>query len=319
MTRFGDFACFVSMFPHLVAGPILRFAFLAKQLEKREITRDKLARGVALFCVGMGKKVLLANTAGALSDVCFGAHGISLTQAWAGAFAYAMQVYFDFSGYSDMAVGLGLMLGFVFARNFDSPYRADSLTDFWRRWHISLSSWLRDYLYIPLGGSRMSSARTYFNLTVTMVLGGLWHGAAWTFVIWGAIHGLGLAIERAGAKTLLERLPRPARQALVFFVVLNAWVFFRAESLSHALGYLSSMYGVSSPAPTAGLVSALAFTPLQLAGTVLGAAVVWLGKDAWQFTRTLTFGRAVALVSLMLVSVAMLSVQSYNPFIYFIF
>jgi len=297
MTRFGDFACFVSMFPHLVAGPILRFAFLAKQLEYREITRLKIVRGIALFCVGLGKKVLLANSVGALADVCFGSHGITTAQAWAGALAYALQVYFDFSGYSDMAVGLGLMLGFVFARNFDSPYRADSLTDFWRRWHISLSSWLRDYLYVPLGGSKHGTRRTYLNLIVTMLLGGLWHGAAWTFVIWGGIHGVGLAAERAGGGKLLHALPRAVRIGLVFFVVTNAWVFFRSENLPAALEYLSAMYGGSDGGLHSGLISSLAMTPLSLVGMALGAAVVWLGMDAWR----------------------LLAVQSYNPFIYFIF
>jgi alginate O-acetyltransferase complex protein AlgI len=152
MKHFGDFSCFVSMYPHLVAGPILQFSFLAEQLEGRRLTMDKFARGVAMFALGMGKKVLLANPCGKIADTVFAAAGPGVVDAWYGVTAYAFQIYFDFSGYSDMAIGLGLMLGFVFARNFDGPYRSGSLTEFWRRWHISLSGWLRDYLYVPLGG-----------------------------------------------------------------------------------------------------------------------------------------------------------------------
>jgi alginate O-acetyltransferase complex protein AlgI len=168
-----DFACYVSMFPQLVAGPIIRFAEVADQMRSRTHTLAKFARGVAFLAVGLGKKVLLANPCGKVADTVFGASSATAADAWTGLVAYAFQIYFDFSGYSDMAIGLGLMMGFVFARNFDSPYRADSITDFWRRWHISLSSWLRDYLYVPLGGNRKGPRRTYVNLALVMLLGGL--------------------------------------------------------------------------------------------------------------------------------------------------
>jgi alginate O-acetyltransferase complex protein AlgI len=178
-----DFACYVSLFPQLVAGPIIRFSEVADQLRERRHTLEKFARGVAMFSLGMGKKVLLANPCGKVADMAFDAGSVVAVDAWYGVLAYAFQIYFDFSGYSDMAIGLGLMLGFTFPKNFDSPYRAESITDFWRRWHISLSSWLRDYLYIPLGGNRRGPWRTYANLAAVMLLGGLWHGAAWNFVI----------------------------------------------------------------------------------------------------------------------------------------
>jgi alginate O-acetyltransferase complex protein AlgI len=181
---FIDFACFVSMFPQLVAGPIIRFSEVADQLRHRTHTLLKFSRGVAFLSLGLAKKVLIANPCGKIADVVFDAGGRGALDAWYGAVAYAFQIYFDFSAYSDMAIGLGLMLGFVFPKNFDDPYRSQSMTEFWRRWHISLSTWLRDYLYIPLGGNRKGPRRTYVNLFIVMLLGGLWHGAAWTFVIW---------------------------------------------------------------------------------------------------------------------------------------
>ncbi|MFC2173763.1 MBOAT family O-acyltransferase, partial [Acidobacteriota bacterium] len=193
---FFDFACYVSMFPQLVAGPIVRFHEVADQLRNRVLSMEKFARGVAFISLGLAKKVILANPCGKIADTVFDAGSAYALDAWYGLTAYAFQIYFDFSGYSDMAIGLGLILGFVFPKNFDSPYKSQSITEFWRRWHISLSTWLRDYLYIPLGGNRKGSSRTYINLALVMLLGGLWHGAAWNFVVWGGIHGTLLAFER---------------------------------------------------------------------------------------------------------------------------
>src|SRR5262245_5715051 len=210
--NFVDFACFIAMFPQLVAGPILRFAAMAEQLQQRPHMLSRFARGVTFFSVGLAKKVLLANPCGKVADTVFDAASATCLDAWYGVIAYAFQIYFDFSGYSDMAIGLALMLGFVLAKNFDSPYRAQSITEFWRRWNISLSSWLRDYLYVPLGGNRLGERRTYLNLAIVMLLGGLWHGASWNFVIWGALHGGLLAFERAfGKRPLYFALPAPFR------------------------------------------------------------------------------------------------------------
>ena len=204
-----DFACYVSMFPQLVAGPIIRFHEVARQLEQRTHTLEKFARGTALFSLGLSKKVLLANSCGLLADLVFDAGGRSCLDAWIGLLAYSFQIYFDFSGYSDMAIGLGLMLGFTFPKNFDSPYRSASITEFWRRWHLSLSNWLRDYLYIPLGGNRLSPSRTYINLAMVMLLGGLWHGAAWTFIVWGAFHGAILCMYRVAEPRVKAVLGTP--------------------------------------------------------------------------------------------------------------
>ena len=185
-----DYWCYVAMFPQLVAGPIVRFRDVADQLRERTHTIEKFARGVAFLALSLGKKILLANPCGKVADMAFDAGSIGCIDSWIGVVAYAFQIYFDFSAYSDMAIGLGLMLGFMFAKNFDSPYLSQSITEFWRRWHLSLSTWLRDNLYYPLGGNRKGPVRTYINLALVMLLGGLWHGASWNFVIWGAIHGL---------------------------------------------------------------------------------------------------------------------------------
>src|SRR5688572_22919818 len=276
MANFADFSCFVSMFPHLVAGPILKFSYLADQLEHRTLTLDKFARGVSFFALGMVKKVLLANPCGKIADLVFGAGSVHTLDAWFGASAYAFQIYFDFSGYSDMAIGLGLMLGFVFTRNFDSPYRAQSITEFWRRWHISLSTWLREYLYVPLGGNRKGVRRTYVNLVVTMLLGGLWHGAAWNYVIWGGIQGVMLAFERSlGRKSPYGMLPRPARVVLTFAIVLVSWVFFRGGDLAHISSFLGSMFGLSNGVQAgAGLLAGIIYAPYYLMSFVLAAVVV---------------------------------------------
>ena len=185
----SDFACFIALFPQLIAGPIIRYHTVATQLIRRSHTWERFGSGATLFVLGFAKKILLANPLGRVADTAFAAESLTAFDAWFGVIAYAFQIYFDFSGYSDMAVGLGRLVGFEFIKNFNAPYRAESITDFWRRWHISLSTFLRDYLYIPLGGNRHGPGRTYVNLTIVMLLGGLWHGANWTFVIWGAYHG----------------------------------------------------------------------------------------------------------------------------------
>jgi alginate O-acetyltransferase complex protein AlgI len=320
MKSFTDFSCFVSMFPHLVAGPILQFSFLARQLEQRSLTLEKFARGVALFSVGLGKKVLLANPCGQVADAVFNAGLAAPLDAWYGAVSYAFQIYFDFSGYSDMAIGLGLMLGFVFAKNFDSPYKSASITEFWRRWHISLSSWLRDYLYVSLGGSRAGARRTYRNLMLTMLLGGLWHGASWNFVIWGGIHGAWLAAERrVGSHSLSRLVPRFVRIAATFLVVLLTWVFFRAPTLSASVAYLQSMIGQAHPGPREVMAAGLIYQPYYIVSAAAAGLVVWTCPQAWDVTRSLTWPRAVSCLSLLWLALALLFTQSYNPFIYYIF
>ena len=318
--RFVDFACYVSMFPQLVAGPIIRFSEVADQLQTRTHTIAKFARGVSFFCVGLAKKVLLANPTGKIADLAFDAGSLSPLDAWYGVTAYAFQIYFDFSGYSDMAIGLGLMLGFVFPKNFDSPYRAQSITDFWHRWHISLSTWLRDYLYLPLGGSRKGPWRTYINLFIVMLLGGLWHGAAWNFFVWGGLHGALLAFERLRGKTpSYLRLAAPLRVGVTFLIVLVTWVFFRAPDLPSAFRYLGGMAGLGTPQEGAGLLAGIVYQPYYLATFLLAAAVVWTCPQTWDWTRTLTWPKTSVAFALLLLSTVALTTQAYNPFIYFIF
>jgi alginate O-acetyltransferase complex protein AlgI len=317
---FIDFACYVAMFPQLVAGPIIRFQDVADQLQDRQSTVEKFARGAAFFCFGMAKKVLLANPCGKVADIAFGAGSVGTLDAWMGVVGYAFQIYFDFSAYSDMAIGLGLMFGFVFAKNFDSPYRAESITDFWRRWHISLSTWLRDYLYVPLGGNRRGALRTYANLATVMVLGGLWHGASWNFVIWGAIHGAMLCFERAqGKESFYRRLPGPLKTAATFLIVCFAWVFFRAETLPRALVYCASLVGLGHPSAGAGLIAGVIYQPYYVASLAAAAAVTWLFPQTWDFTRRMTFARAANALVLFWAAIVLLTTQAYNPFIYFIF
>ena len=318
--HFTDFACYVSMFPQLVAGPIIRFQEVADQLRERTYTAEKFARGVGFFCVGLAKKILIANVCGKIADMVFDAGSAGCVDAWFGVAAYAFQIYYDFSGYSDMAIGLGLMLGFVFPKNFDSPYRSKSITEFWRRWHISLSTWLRLYLYFPLGGNRLGRVRTYVNLALVMLLGGLWHGASWNFVIWGGIHGAMLAVERArGKQSFYHRLPGAAKVLITFAVVCFAWVFFRAPDLPSALHYCGSLLGVNGAVGGAGLIAGLIYQPYYLLMFGVAALVTWACPQTWDWTRRITLPKAAAIVGLLWLSLTVLTTQSFNPFIYFIF
>ncbi|MFN7940391.1 MAG: MBOAT family protein [Thermoanaerobaculia bacterium] len=320
LRNFVDFACFVSMFPQLVAGPIVRFSELEDQLRTRTPSLARFARGVAFFALGMAKKVLLANPCGRIADTVFAAAGVRTVDAWYGLGAYGFQIYFDFSGYSDMAIGLALMLGFVFPKNFDSPYRAGSITEFWQRWHISLSTWLRDYLYIPLGGNRKGAARTYLNLMATMLLGGLWHGASWNFVVWGGLHGGLLATERAiGVERLYGWMPRPLRIGVVFALVLLGWVFFRAADFAGALSMLGALFGAGATAPGAALLPGFLYGPYLAVSFGLAALVVWAAPQSWTWTRQIGALRATAALAVLALALVALSTQDFNPFIYFIF
>jgi alginate O-acetyltransferase complex protein AlgI len=320
ITNFLDFACFVSMFPQLVAGPIIRFQEVANQLLVRSHTFEKFSRGVAFFSLGMAKKVLLANSCGKIADITFSAGSLYWLDAWYGIVAYAFQIYFDFSGYSDMAIGLGLMFGFVFAKNFDSPYISTSITEFWRRWHISLSTWLREYLYIPLGGNKKGAGRTAINLAIVMLLGGLWHGASWNFIIWGALHGILLGSERImGKRPIYYMLPKSLRIAATFVLVLLAWVFFRAETLSGAASYIGSMFGMVAVPESSLLLAGLIYSPYYLLAMTVAAVIVWRMPQTWDWTKSLSLGKSGLVILIFVLSVAVLSMQSYNPFIYFNF
>ena len=243
-----DVALYIFFFPQLIAGPILRWSAIAPQLVERVVTRAGFADGVRRFVGGFAKKMIIANVVALPADKIFALPGQELTPslAWLAVICYTMQIYFDFSGYSDMAVGLGKMFGFQFLENFNFPYIAQSIKDFWRRWHISLSSWFRDYLYIPLGGNRCSPARCCANLVIVFLLCGLWHGASWNFAVWGLYHGFFLAIERMGLARLLAKAWRPLQHFYAVLVIMSGWVFFRAESLAGAGDYLRAMVSFTS-------------------------------------------------------------------------
>lgn len=242
-----NLACYISMFPQLVAGPIVRYKSIATQIKKRKLLPSEMTFGVVLFVTGLAYKILLANILAEPVDRIFDLSNSQITPAlaWAASLGYTYQIYFDFCGYSTMAVGLGLMLGFHFPHNFNFPYVAVSITDFWRRWHITLSSWFRDYFYIPLGGNRNGDGRTYFNLFLVFVCCGLWHGAAWNFLFWGIYHGAFLVLERIGLGKILNKMPRPIGVLYTMIVVIIGWVFFRASSFEQALIFLKAMMGIS--------------------------------------------------------------------------
>ncbi len=246
--NYWNYLLFVILFPQLIAGPIVRYKEISEQINHRygAISRTNTYEGLMRFIIGLAKKVLIANILGEQANAIFNQSisDISFTQSWLGIIAYTFQIYFDFSGYSDMAIGLGTMLGFKFPENFNFPYSSKSVTEFWKRWHITLSNWMKDYLYIPLGGNR--NHRTYVNLMVVFLLSGLWHGASWNFVLWGAIHGFFMVAERIGLVRLLKKGGGILEVGYTFFVVTSAWVFFRSESISYSLNFIKTMYSIHS-------------------------------------------------------------------------
>jgi alginate O-acetyltransferase complex protein AlgI len=318
---FTDFSAFVALFPDLVAGPIIRYKTLAAQLADREHTASRFASGICIFSLGFAKKILLANPVGDVADAAFNATAPLPLEAWVGVLAYAFQIYFDFCGYSDMAVGLGRMLGFEFLKNFDAPYRAESITEVWRRWHISLSSVLRDYLYLPLGGNRRGPTRTYVNLAVVMLLGGLWHGAKWNFIVWGAYHGLLLGCERwRGKQSLYAWSPRPVRVGVTFVLMLLAWVLFRADDLTAALHYFAAMFGARPGDVTAPLLAAGMYTPYRLLVLAVCGLLVFQPVQAHDWAQQPpTWGQVAVVVPLFAISVMVMFSQAFNPFLYFQF
>lgn len=318
---FSGFSAFVALFPDLVAGPIIRYKTLAEQLRERQHTVSRFASGIAIFIVGFSKKILLANPCGQVADAVFNTGNPYAFDAWIGALAYAFQIYFDFCGYSDMAVGLGRMLGFEFPRNFDAPYRSESITELWRRWHISLSSVLRDYLYFALGGNRKGEGRTYFNLAVVMVIGGFWHGAKWNFLFWGAFHGLFLVLERwRGKRSLYGSLPRPGRIAITFLLMLLSWVLFRADNLTAAVDYYRAMFGFSTPGTVAMLLPATIYTPYHVIIMLVCAVLVFQPLQAHDWAEyPVTWARAAMMLPLFLFSLMVMFSQAFNPFLYFQF
>jgi alginate O-acetyltransferase complex protein AlgI len=324
-------ALYLLLFPQLIAGPIIRYRLIADQLARRTVTLDDFAEGVRRFVIGLGKKVLVANIVAGPADKIFGAPLAQLdaSHAWLAVVCYTLQIYFDFSGYSDMAIGLGRMFGFRFPENFRWPYIADTVQEFWRRWHMTLSSWFRDYLYVPLGGNRVSPARTYGNLVAVFFLCGLWHGASWNFVIWGLFHGTFLVIERLGLAPALKRLWPPLRHAYLLLVVMVGWVFFRAETLAGAIAFLRTMFGAAEASQPTPFTLAYYLTPelwLALGAGVIGSMPVvpaaarwrWALAGRWRALGLDALGTA-SLLLMLAASIMQMAARTYNPFIYFRF
>ena len=325
-----NLALFVSLFPQLIAGPIVRYHQVAEQITHRIVNYEKFQKGIQRFIIGLAKKVLIANTLAVTADQIFKLDPTSLpvATAWLGVICYTFQIYFDFSGYSDMAIGLGRMLGFDFPENFNYPYVAKSVREFWRRWHISLSTWFRDYLYIPLGGNRHGSTRTYVNLVLVFFLCGLWHGAVWTFVVWGLYHGFFLALERTAFGKVLDRSWRPLRHIYTVLVFGAGWVVFRAETLTQAGQTYASLMGFAD-SPDARYGPGTYANPLVILVLLLGLVCSlpvlpilkeWLTAERHETTRDLVqLVSSVFLLLLLLLCVLPLASGTYNPFIYFRF
>jgi alginate O-acetyltransferase complex protein AlgI len=326
----ADCLLYVALFPQLIAGPIVRYHDVAEQIRARTHSGELFLSGVHRFCVGLGKKILIADTMAAVVDPVFAmpVEALPTSYAWLGGACYALQIYFDFSGYSDMAIGLGRMVGFKFRENFNKPYTAVSMTDFWRRWHISLSSWMREYLYVPLGGNRVRPARRYANLWIVFLISGFWHGAAWSFVVWGAYHGLLLTAERLFPRSLIERWPMLLRRLQVLVLVLMGWIIFRAESLGHGLAMLSRMFIIGpSPLETEVLLN-VPITHRFLVTFLVGAALAvlpcsdivrWLTARVRRPEELLDSLRLGATWLLLVMSVLAMVSASHSPFIYFRF
>lgn len=322
---FINFGAYVSMFPQLVAGPIVRYDDVRRELEHREVSVSKISDGVAVFIKGLAKKVIMANNLGLIWTTVKATpiHELSAATAWLGILAFAFQIYFDFSGYSDMAVGMGKMLGFHFPENFNLPYIAKSISDFWRRWHITLGTWFREYVYIPLGGNRKGKWRTVFNLLVVWTLTGFWHGASWNFLLWGLYFGVLIVLERLFLGRVLEKLPGVVRIVYTFLLVLFGWILFEFESVPEAFQYFLAMFGANGTAFIDTTFSYLfsANVLLLLVAIVISTGLV---KRIYEFLgerKSIVVRVAVPVCSILvfLLCTAYLVDATYNPFLYFRF
>lgn len=325
LTKFWDYQLYIILFPKLIAGPIIRYHELADQItERKELIDDKLT-GFYRFALGLAKKVLIANQMGQLADAIFGSNYADLgtMTAWVGSIAYTFQIYFDFSGYTDMAIGLAKMMGFKFPENFNNPYIAQSITDFWRRWHITLGSWMRNYLYIPLGGNKVSKTRLYFNLWIVFLASGLWHGASWSFIFWGAFHGFFLVIERAFLGNILLKIGKIPSIIFTFFVVNIAWVFFRVEKISDAFRYIKTMFAFNSK-------ENMKFDSEFMTYFCVAILFSFFAFGKWgqkiqdaiyfkEYSNTRHMAVCGTCLILFLLSVASITSSGFNPFIYFRF
>jgi len=326
-----DLSLYICMFSQLIAGPIIRYSDIWKQLKERTHTTVKFASGIERFLIGLGKKVLLANTFARIADELFAENVNDLTAptAWLGLICYTLQIYYDFAGYSDMAIGLGRMFGFEFMENFNFPYISKSVTEFWRRWHISLSSFFRDYVYIPLGGNRISNQRTYINLLIVFFLTGFWHGASWTFILWGLFYGFFMVIERLGFSKILDKVWSPIANLYTLLVVMFAWVLFRSDDLSYAISYWKAMFNFNITQNQIGIF--LNYTDkesyLTLLIGILGALgffnifipIIHRYSTSKFFTFSFNTISILFYATILIVCSMYLVSGTYNPFIYYRF
>jgi alginate O-acetyltransferase complex protein AlgI len=325
-SKLSDFAIYIMAFPHMVAGPIVRFNTIADQITSRKETIDDKLLGFYRFSIGLAKKVLIANIMAYQADIIFNGNIIELStpNAWLGIIAYTFQIYFDFSGYSDMAIGLALMMGLKFPENFDLPYTSKSITEFWRRWHITLGSFMKDYLYIPLGGNRVRKQRIYFNLWLVFLVSGLWHGANWTFVAWGAFHGFFLVLDKMFMLKVLKKIPAFFSTLLTFLVVMIGWILFRSNSLDFAFTYIQRLFSFTFNndfIPNQDFIIMLFFAIFFafITNFKFGQKI----KDFF-FTKTIYNKKehiALSLIAILLlfVSIAFIVSSDFNPFIYYRF
>jgi alginate O-acetyltransferase complex protein AlgI len=324
---FLSFGTYLSLFPHLVAGPIVRYSEIDREISSRTVNTEMFSEGIWRFCFGLGKKVILANNLGAVSDKIFALpHSeLSISVAWIGIVCYTLQIFFDFSGYSDMAIGLARFFGFHFPENFNQPYNSANITEFWRRWHMTLSRWFKDFLYIPLGGNRNGSLKTYRNLVVVFFLCGLWHGASWTFVIWGLYHGFLLVIERIMKHHFHFEMKGPAGVIITLFLVMIGWVFFRSPNIDSSVGYIKTLFGMTDGVIFNYFSSLYYLDFLTVSLLIAGVFFATVPSKSLQNTfDRLSYGNRVLLkgvcsISLLLLSVMILSKTEFNPFIYFQF
>ncbi|TBV28145.1 MBOAT family protein [Meridianimaribacter sp. CL38] len=326
--NFIDFATYVTLFPQLIAGPIVRYSEIQHELKNRKVTVDSFSKGVERFIIGLAKKMIIANNCAYLADAIFNLPDgeMSAITAWLGVIAYSFQIYYDFSGYSDMAIGIGKMLGFNFPENFNFPYISKTVQEFWRRWHMTLSNWFKDYVYISLGGNRKGNNRTYFNLMIVFFVTGLWHGASWTFIVWGLFHGLFIIIERIGLKKVLVK-NRIVSHFYLLLIVTVSWVFFRSDNLSYAFNYLTSMFSFNSSIN----LDFIAYYLNKEVAIALILALVFsmpiykfikarlLHSQLHQLNKSLLLLRPVGLTVLFIICCMYIASDSYNPFIYFRF
>ena len=325
-----DLSLYISLFPQLVAGPIVRYQTVANQIEEREHNIIKFGDGVRRFIIGLGKKVLLSNSLGMLADSVFGmqTYQLAVVSTWLGILAYSLQIFFDFSGYSDMAIGLGKMFGFEFLENFNYPYISQSASEFWRRWHISLGSWFRDYVYFPLGGSRRGNVRTYINLFIVWFLTGFWHGASWTFIAWGLYFGLLIGMEKSYLGKLLNKVPRFVRHIYLLLVVMIGWVFFRADSFSYSIEFIKNMFFMGTNVIFDGVAASYIndyWFVLVLSMIFCMPIVDWfrrkieVANDKILESNISYVLNSVVFTGILLIVIFKLVNSTYNPFLYFRF